>query len=296
MTNQVKIGVIANTDKPLAQKTLGDIAKKAQERGFIIMAEESTISLASCPGPWLPCTLDEMASARVVIVLGGDGTLLRAVHSLADIDVPVMGLNIGSLGYLSGVGSNEVDMAFDAIANDALEISKRQMLTATINRANGSSEQIKRDALNELVLSRGSGRMVRISMELDGVPVMTYACDGLIASTPTGSTAYSLSAGGPLVMPGTAATVITVICPHALASRPIVVADNTRITLRPIQGETPLILTIDGEELATISCGDTLDIHKATRSASIAFPPEHNNYQVLSRKLGWTGTCLPNCK
>lgn len=296
MEKTIKIGVIANTDKPLAKSTLGEIAKKAQTRGFTILAEESTISLASCSGPWQASKLQDMADARVVIVLGGDGTLLRAVHSLSGVDVPVMGLNIGSLGYLSGVGSNEIEMAFDAISADALEISNRQMLSATINRKDGSVEHIERDALNEMVLSRGSGRMVRISMELDGVPVMTYACDGLIASTPTGSTAYSLSAGGPLVMPGTAATVITVICPHALASRPIVVSDNTKITLRPTQGETPLILTIDGEELATLSCGDTLDIHKSDRCAKIAFPPQHNNYQVLSRKLGWTGTCLPNCK
>ncbi len=287
------IGVIANTDKPLAPTTLRELAASALRHGVELLADEKTIALAGSTWPWKSCRPHEMGIAKAVIVLGGDGTLLRAAHWLSDIDIPLMGLNIGSLGYLTGLNETQVEDAISAIVDGTISTSDRQMLSVDIISENGSRRTIERAALNEVVLSRDSGRMVHVKMELDDIPVSTYACDGLIVSTPTGSTAYSLSAGGPLVMPGTAATVITVICPHALGSRPIVVSENTRIRLKVTKAETELFIAIDGEEDdQKISCKDTVEIYHSTKKTKIAFLPGYSNYQVLSRKLGWFGSTL----
>ena len=230
-----------------------------------------------------------------VIAIGGDGSIIHAAKLAVTEKKPILGINAGRLAFMAGLEDNELNLLSRLIDGD-YTLDKRLLLKTKIIDADGNVTD-KGYCVNDcLVTNEEKQRMTAIDVALDGKNFNSYLCDGVLVSTPTGSTAYSLSAGGPLVMPGTAATVITVICPHALASRPIVVSDNTKITLRPTQGETPLILTIDGEELATLSCGDTLDIRKSDRCAKIAFPPQHNNYQVLSRKLGWTGTCLPNCK
>ncbi len=294
---QINIGVIANNDKPLAPKTLRDLAASALRHGVELLADETTISLAGSTWPWKCAAIEEMTDVKCIIVLGGDGTLLRAAHSLTDVDIPLMGLNIGTLGYLTGVTETQVEEAISAIVANEISTSERQMLQVSVIPKFGCRHDFERLALNEVVLSRGSGRMVHVKMSLDDVPVNTYSCDGLIISTPTGSTAYSLSAGGPLIMPGTAATVITVICPHALGSRPIVVSDDTKINLSAIKAETELLLTIDGEEEhIRIACGDVVEIRKSPKTTKIAFLPGYNNYQVLSRKLGWVGTIIAGAK
>lgn len=288
-----KIGIIVNTGKPQAPQALQAVSLLAAELGITLFAEPGTVALAGGGKTWTTCTVGEMVrEVSAIAVLGGDGTLLRAVHKIQDFkaDVPVMGLNIGSLGYLTSVDDSHFDAAFKALASGTYEISPRQMLSCRLRHGGDRPRcSLQRLALNEVVLSRGSGRMVRIGLTLDNMPVTTYACDGLIVSTPTGSTAYSLSAGGPLVMPGTAATAITVICPHTLASRPLLISDSTAVSLAAISAEAPLSLAIDGEETAKVEPGDTVEIVKAKRPAKIVFLPGYSSYQVLSRKLGWAG-------
>lgn len=291
MEKLVKIGIIANSTKRMSKEILLSCAEIARDNGIELLADNATVAVAEGHWPWRAAKTEDFASASAVIVLGGDGTFLRAAHSLCNLDIPIVGVNIGSLGYLTAAADNELREVFDAILSERLSISKRQMLLSRLC-ANKNSMDLPRVALNEVVLSRSTGRMVHIAVELDSVPVTTYACDGLIISTPTGSTAYSLSAGGPLIMPGTAATIITVICPHALSSRPIVVSDETRITLRPVSAEAPLSLAIDGEESAQVALGDAVDVVKASSALSIGFLPTHNDYQALCHKLGWSGTVI----
>lgn len=287
-----RLGFIVNADKARAREALCRVAALASELGLCLYAEPETAALADVLVSWRLCTVEELAGrCDAIAVLGGDGTLLRAVHRLGKTDAVLMGLNIGSLGYLTGVEESRFAEAIRALAEDRITISVRQMLSCRIRRKGKElfEPAILRPALNEAVLSRGSGHLVRIALSLDGTPVTEYACDGLIISTPTGSTAYSLSAGGPLVMPGTEATIITVICPHALTSRPLVVSSSTRITLRLIASDTPLSLDIDGESSSLLHIGDEVEIVRHEQRARIAFLPDYNCYQTLNRKLGWSG-------
>ena len=293
MKRKAKIGIFVNADKPLAGEALKILSGFAKQEGIDLFAEPEVVALAGGGAAWTACTAREMAdNVSSVAVLGGDGTLLRAIHRLQELgaDLPAMGFNIGSLGYLTGADEAHFGEALKALASGTVEISDRQMLSCRVCSGGDSRAcTLPRSALNDVVLSRSSGRMVRIGLALDGQSVTTYACDGLIVATPTGSTAYSLSAGGPLVMPGTAATSITVICPHTLSSRPLVISDSTAIALGVAAAEAPLLLAIDGEECAKVSPGDTVEIVRAKRPAKIAFLPGYSAYRALSRKLGWTG-------
>ncbi len=293
MKRKAKIGIFVNADKPLAGEALKILSGFAKQEGIDLFAEPEVVALAGGGAAWTACTAREMAdNVSSVAVLGGDGTLLRAIHRLQELgaDLPAMGFNIGSLGYLTGADEEHFGEALKALASGKVEISDRQMLSCRVcSGGDNRSCTLPRSALNDIVLSRSSGRMVRIGLALDGQSVTTYACDGLIVATPTGSTAYSLSAGGPLVMPGTAATSITVICPHTLSSRPLVISDSTAIALCVAAAEAPLLLAIDGEECAKVSPGDTVEIVRAKRPAKIAFLPGYSAYRALSRKLGWTG-------
>ena len=296
MKRKAKIGILVNRDKPRAVEALRILSALAAKGGVSLFAEPETVALAGGGDAWTACTPEELVAAvSAVAVLGGDGTLLRAVHRLQALgaDLPAMGLNIGSLGYLTGADEDHFAEALEALAAGTCEISVRQMLSCRILQ-NGDSRActLPRSALNDVVLSRASGRMVKIGLALDGQDVTNYSCDGLIVATPTGSTAYSLSAGGPLVMPGTAATSITVICPHTLSSRPLVISDSTAISLAVVAAEAPLLLAIDGEECAKVTPGDVVEITRAARPARIAFLPGYSSYRVLSRKLGWAGTPL----
>ncbi len=288
-----KIGIIANVGKAHAGEALRILSALANKMDLELFAEPETVALAGGGPAWTACTVAELGTVvPAVAVLGGDGTLLQAIHRLQDCgaDIPVMGLNIGSLGYLTGADAGHFQEALEALASGTFAVSQRQMLSCRVWRGGTTGVcSLPRLALNEIVLSRGSGRLVRLGLVLDGQDVTTYACDGLIVSTPTGSTAYSLSAGGPLVMPGTAATVLTVICPHTLSSRPLVIADETAITLRAVAAEAPMPLAIDGEESVRIEVGDRVEIARAASPAHIAFLPGYSPYQALSRKLGWAG-------
>lgn len=289
-----RIGIIANAGKTHVGEALRLVAALAEKMDVALFADSETVALAGGGAAWTACSVAELGAAvSAAAVLGGDGTLLRAIHLLRGVgaDIPVMGFNIGTLGYLTGADTDHFEAGLSALASGTYEISPRQMLACSVHRGGVRGEaSLPRLALNDIVLSRGSGRLVRIGLALDGQDVTTYACDGLIVATPTGSTAYSLSAGGPVVMPGTAATILTVICPHALASRPLVISDATAVTLGAVAAEAPMPLVIDGEEAARVAAGDTVEIVRAATPARIAFLPGYNPYQVLSRKLGWAGT------
>ena len=144
--------------------------------------------------------------------------------------------------------------------------------------------------MNDLVVSRGaSGRAVRLELSLDGIFVTTYICDGIIVSTPTGSTAYGLSAGGPVVMPGTAALIVAVICPHTLSSRPLVVPDSTMVAIRVAKTSAPLVASVDGQDDLILEQGDLVEVRRSPRDVPVIHLPDYDAYSVLNRKLGWGG-------
>ena len=221
--------------------------------------------------------------ADVIVVLGGDGTILRAVHEFPG--VPLLGLNIGGLGYLASVGGSEAESALRMLADGRYVISERSLI-----EANG-----KFAALNDIVVTREmGGRSVRLDLEADGRLVTRYMADGLIFATPTGSTAYSLSAGGPVLMPNSNCVVVTPLNPHALAVRPLVLSDAVRfkVTARSRSPGNTMKLGVyaDGENVMSLDEGGTIEISKSRNVARLVELEGYDPYGVLARKLGWSGS------
>ncbi len=227
----------------------------------------------------------EGASSDVVVALGGDGTFLRAVHEHPG--VPVLGFNLGGLGYLASVGERGFDGALAALAGGRYRVSERRMLQVA-----------GRVALNDVVLMREmSGHSALLDLEADGKAVTHYLADGLVFATPTGSTAYSLSAGGPVLMPDTDSFVVTPLNPHALGVRPLVVRDSVSfaVTVRPrTNGNAPQVgVYADGESVAMLGEGARVEISRSAASAKLVELEGYDPYDVLARKLGWSGSNVP---
>ncbi len=215
-----------------------------------------------------------------VVVLGGDGTMLSAVHLFPG--VPLLGLNLGSLGYLASVEEARFDDAIRALAGGRFAISRRTALNARGARA-----------LNDVVVSRGvSGHAIRLNFFVDGERVTRFVADGLVVATPTGSTAYSLAAGGPVLMPTSQSVVVTPVCPHALSSRPLVLRDSARMEIAAEirgDGEAPAVFA-DGRAIGVLADGDRLVIEKSRDAVPLVELDGVNPYEVLTRKLGWSGS------
>lgn len=257
-----------NRDKPEAMSAYGSLVGRLPDFGMEL------------------CEKGE--DSDVVIALGGDGTILRAarVHK----SKPVAGFNLGGLGYLASVERRDFESALAMLAKGRFRISRRTMLEAR-RRGDKSTAAV---ALNDIVLMRQlSGHAAVLDLEVDGRDVARYFADGLIFATPTGSTAYSLAAGGPVLMPDSASVVVTPMNPHALGVRPMVVSDGVSmsVTSRARDGERDGRIGVyaDGENVLTLDDGDALEICKSPESAAIVEFEGHDPYEVLSRKLGWSG-------
>lgn len=223
-----------------------------------------------------------------VIALGGDGTILRAVRHHPGI--PVLGLNLGSLGYLATVAENDFTNAFRTLADGNYEVAERTMLAAT-KPSTGECAI----ALNEIVVMREmTGHAAFIDLSADSRSVTRYTADGLVIATPTGSTAYSLAAGGPVLMPDTASLVITPMSPHALSVRPMVVSDNVHLSVtsrRRVNGVAEKLgVYADGESVFMLGGDETVNVAKSDIRAHFVQLPGYDPYAVLSRKLGWSGS------
>ena len=282
-----RIGLIVNHGKPTATAMARTVVRIANRLGIELRASAETISVA---GGGTVCAVESFpGQVDAVMVRGGDGTMLSAAHRLQGSNLPLMGLNLGDLGYLTSVEATRIEEALVCLHEERFTVSRRAALASVIERA--SKERIVTlDALNDLVVSRGAaGRAVRLELSLDGVFVTTYICDGIIVSTPTGSTAYALSAGGPIVMPGTAALIVAVICPHTLSSRPLVVPDSTMVSIRVAKTAAPLVASVDGQDDLVLEQGDRVEVRRSTCDVPVIHLPDYDAYLVLNRKLGWGG-------
>ena len=226
------------------------------------------------------------ASADVVIVLGGDGTFLRAVHEFPD--TPILGFNLGGLGYLSSVGERDFEPALAMLAKGAFVISERSMLEVRLPRGRTAA------ALNDVVIVREmTGHAAEIDLKADGRLAAHYLADGLVIATPTGSTAYSLSAGGPVLMPDSRCFVVTPMNPHALAVRPLVVNDSVVLTAtscRKVNGAAEKTgVYADGLSLCLLGGGESVEIRRSGKTAKLVGLEGYDPYEVLGRKLGWPG-------
>ncbi|MBE6768795.1 MAG: NAD(+)/NADH kinase [Ruminococcaceae bacterium] len=218
----------------------------------------------------------------MVLALGGDGTLIHAAKHAARYERSVLGINCGHLGFMAGMEAEDL-AALERLAEDTLAVSHRMMLEVTVHSTAGDRVLY---ALNEAVLSRGNpSRMIRLSVQSDGKPVVSYRADGVIVATPTGSTAYSLSAGGPVVDPTVNCLLMTPICPHSLHTRPYIFGENACLTLCPESEGRETYLTVDGEEAVSLAYGDTITVRRSALAARIVQLRPTEFYEVLDRKL-----------
>ncbi len=285
------LGIIVNHDNPRAPEALRRVVRAAGRLGLALHADAATCRLAGGGLAQMASLQDFKGLAEAVIVLGGDGTLLRAAHALEAAGLPLMGFNIGSLGYLTSVDEEHVEEALQALRDGRCRISERATLAARIVRADGTSETVGTKALNDVVVTRGaSARLVHLALGINGQRVTTYACDGVIVATATGSTAYSLAAGGPILLPETPALIISVISPHALGARPLVVPVAAAVSLCCERPSEPQLLALDGRECGTLGQGDCVEIARSPVVVRIAGLAEGNPLAVLNRKLGWGGS------
>jgi len=224
--------------------------------------------------------------SEVVIVLGGDGTFLGVSRILSGTDIPIVGINMGNLGFLTEVTREEAIELVDIIANGSYEVENREMISAKVIREN--KQFCSYDVLNDVVISRGKiSRVVDLALEIDDKQISTFKSDGLILATPSGSTAYSLSAGGPIVFPALPLMIITPICPHTLTNRPLVVSNKRIVRVRSLTDTTQLHLTLDGQISFDLMAGDVVEVTKSKKSIKFIRSPFRDYFSILKTKLMW---------
>ncbi len=226
---------------------------------------------------------------ELLLCLGGDGTLLNAVRALEGREVPILGVNLGGLGFLTAVPSDEIDPCLDAVLAGAYRLETRPLLRAFTEDEAG--RRLELHALNDVVVDEGTfnRRAVVLKMTIDGAYVGTFTADGLVVSTPTGSTAYSLSAGGPIVHPALGALVVTPMCAHSLAIRPLVFGDDEEVEVENLLPGVFLKITADGQDAHRVAPGARIRIGRSQRRVVLAFLGRRPYYEILRTKLNWGG-------
>lgn len=224
--------------------------------------------------------------ADMAVVLGGDGTLISAARLLGGREIPILGVNLGSLGFLTEVTLDELYPALEACLGGDYRVSERMMLAATVER--GDDIVFSHRVLNDAVINKGAlARIVDMESLVNGHYLTTYKADGLIISTPTGSTGYCLSANGPIVHPDLECLTITPICPHTLTNRPIVLEASAEVTIRLISKNEDVYLTLDGQVGMELKCGDIIRVRRAEHRTRLVMSRSKDYFEVLRTKLKW---------
>ena len=282
-------GIVANKRKPDIGSLVSEVAAWLVSKGVrpLIWDDIAGVVDSKDLKP-----LDRVAArSDLVVALGGDGTLLRSARAVGDRRIPILGVNIGSLGFLTEVSVDEMYEALEEIIGGDFRYEDRMNVDGAVFR---KGEQIESfTALNDIVINKGAlSRVIEIKLAVDCGYVTTYTADGLIISTPTGSTAYSLSAGGPIVNPAMEAIIATPICPHTLAVRPMILAPTQELSVdlwagRSLHGEPEVTLTVDGQVGFDLLSGDRIVFSKSEQKTRLVLSGYRTFYEVLSSKLKW---------
>jgi NAD+ kinase len=289
---KLKVGVIVNRSKAGANNVLHHLLEYSQSHPTLeLLFEKRSAEMIGRRG------MGEAELAKksdLLLVAGGDGSLLDVVDSIFPHQVPILGINIGSLGFLTAVSEAEVETILPVLMERKLRISPRLVLETVCHRAKGKMQLIP-CALNDVVVSRTNmSQLVRIRVEVGNFLATEYVCDGLIIATPTGSTAYSLASGGPILSPDADSIVLTPICPHTLTNRPLVVGTSEPIRLRIVKhaGTAPPTLQFDGRSGGNLRPDEWLEIKPARSKVQLAYLPQSDFYRVLRQKLKWSGASI----
>jgi NAD+ kinase len=283
------IGIVARPDLADAASLLRELAQWLTARGIEDCLEEKTAALADGslpPGCRRASGPDVGAAADALIVLGGDGTLLRASR-LLKTQAPVLGVNFGSLGFLTEITLAELYPTLEGLLAGTYRSEERRLLRATVRRAGG--EHAAAEVLNDVVVTKASlARIIELDVSVDGLFVSAFRADGLIVSSPTGSTAYNLAAGGPIVHPALAAIVLTPISPHMLTHRPLVIGDEGLVEVRLRRArEGDVHVSFDGQGGVPLLGGDVVAVTRSQRTLRLVKAPGRDYFEVLRTKLKW---------
>jgi NAD+ kinase len=282
-----KIGLIAHTAKSGVAELTRALCQEFDRFKLPVLLEAKTAALAGMSSQHTVADLGRQAD--LLVVLGGDGTILHVVGQLSDAIKPVFGINVGSLGFLTCANSSTYSEAVECIAAGKMTFSDRTLLEVTVRATDEGPATMT--GLNDVVLSRGEvSRLVRLKARVNGEALTEFNADGLIVATPTGSTAYSLSAGGPILAPESGAFVITPICPHVLTNRSIIIGESAIIEIEVTEREYPVFLTVDGREPLHIEAGAIIEIKKSQRVLPLASLPGVSFFGVVRQKLKWSGS------
>jgi len=279
-----KIGIIAK-NIPRSHGAVRKLSKWLSARGKKVLLDERTaldLGMAGVASKDLPSLVD------MIIVLGGDGTLLSAARLVADSrkNVPIFGVNLGSLGFMAEVSLNELYANLAKALAGKLKAEERMMLTAGIIRRGKKVSEY--NVLNDAVISKGDiARMVSLEVSVGGDYLTSIRADGLILATPTGSTAYSLSAGGPIIHPALQCFVVTPICPHTLSNRPIAIPDSAVVRVKVISRSEGVSLSLDGQVVSPLRLNDIVEVKKAKYRVRLIKHPTKDYYEILRTKLKW---------
>lgn len=282
-----RIGIIANCGKPRAAEVLKRLADEARKHCIELITDETAPCMPDT-GRSLP--FDKLCDeVDAIMALGGDGTMLKVVRELNGKDKPVIGVNIGGLGFLTTVAEEELGQAINCLASGNFSTRMRAVAEARLVRNNVEISAYR--GLNDVVVHCGpSGRIVTLDVAIENETGTSYLCDGLIVSTPTGSTGHSLSAGGPILTPDTPAFVISLICPHTLSSRPLVVPDRSLISVTASKSVGDLLLSVDGQVGEPLMSGDCIRVRRSERGVRFIHLPGYSYFSVLRQKLHWRGS------
>ncbi len=283
-----RIALVGRQATPGIAAPLAELAAFLAARGHHVVVDASTAQYAPLPGYATAAPADFAPMVDLAVVLGGDGTMLALARQLAPFDVPLVGVNQGRLGFLTDIPLREMTATLAAMLDGRHVEQQRTMLKIAVERADDRSDRGL--ALNDVVVNRGSiGSMIEIAVVIDGRFGYAMRADGIIVATPTGSTAYALSAGGPILAPELASLLLVPVAPHALTHRPIVIDDDASIAITVVNGRDAGV-HCDGQGHFALAAGDRVVVERAHCRARLLYPEGHDDFATLREKLHWTAT------
>ncbi len=283
-----RVGLIANTAKVSCRAAVQKAAALIARSGRMVLTETTTAKMARLRCAVCPDAATLARQTDLLLVFGGDGTMLRAAREIAGAPTPILGINVGGLGFLTAVSSQRLAAALTRVWAGEFTLESRPLIKVS-GQIRG--QPLPQRALNDFVVSRGAGsRLIEIEVSVDGQLLTRYRCDGLIISSPTGSTAYSLAAGGAIVSPEAEVFTLTPICPHTLSNRSVILGLGVTLQIKALSEKPEIMLAADGEMLGELSRGESVTIVRSRRSVRLVRLDGSSFFQTLGQKLNWSGS------
>lgn len=285
-----RVGLVANPEKVTAARIIQQAVRVLHRQGKTVVCEAGAAALAKLHVETFEGTAAVARHCDLLLVFGGDGTMLSAARAAVGLGTPLLGVNIGGLGFLTAMPAGRMARELPKVCAGEFSIEERSMIEV---RGRAANQRITQLALNDFVISRGStSRLIELEVKINGEVLTRYRCDGLIVSSPTGSTAYSLAAGGAVVSPSARVFTLTPICPHTLSNRSVIVGLDSVIEVTVAPQKLEVFLTADGQVQLPISPGDSVQIRRGGKSIRLARLPGSSFFETLRQKLHWSGSNL----